>query len=269
MRQIVLPGTALTVSRLSFGTASLHHIGSARDRCNLIAAAVEAGFTHFDTAPYYGFGMAEEALGRSLAGRAGVTVATKIGLYPPRGARPHLASVWLRKLAGRIVPSLSHPRADWSIAAAAASVEASLRRLRRERLDLLLLHEPSADLIDSGAYTEWLQRERDRGTIDAYGLAGPVQRVAPWADQALGAVLQVRDSLHAREADALLERGRPLQFTYGYLSRRAADARLPAAEALRGALHRNTTGSILVSTRSRHHLEDLAGVGHAEDGCDH
>jgi len=55
----MLPGTGLSVSRLSFGTATLHHHPTTAKRQAFLAAALDHGFTHFDTSPYYGFGMSE------------------------------------------------------------------------------------------------------------------------------------------------------------------------------------------------------------------
>jgi aryl-alcohol dehydrogenase-like predicted oxidoreductase len=252
----LLPGTALHVSRLSFGTASLHHLASCARRQDLLAAAYDHGFTHFDTAPYYGFGIAEEALGRFAAARGDtVTVTTKVGLYPPAGARASVASVWLRKAAGRFLPALARPRADWSIAAARASLVLSLRRLRRDHVDFLLLHEPDFANLDSGAFLQWLGHERDRGRIRAFGLAGPCEAVGARIDHPLGQVLQVRDSVERGEADAIVRRGRPLQFTYGYLS-----GSTNVRETLARALRRNVAGSILVSTRRPAHLHELAAA---------
>jgi len=86
MKYTLLPGTDITISRLSFGTASLHHLGSSRKRQALLCAAVEHGFSHIDTAPYYGFGLAEIEVGRFLEKHSNhLTVATKVGLYPPGG----------------------------------------------------------------------------------------------------------------------------------------------------------------------------------------
>lgn len=64
MRRIILPGTALSVSRFIFGTASLFRAGRRSERLRLLDAAYDHGLTHFDTAPYYGFGSAERDLKR-------------------------------------------------------------------------------------------------------------------------------------------------------------------------------------------------------------
>src|SRR5262249_43639115 len=96
-----LPGTELRLSRFAFGTASLHHLTSARSRRMLLEAAVAHGFTHFDTAPIYGFGSSERDLAPVLAAAPGLTVATKVGLYPPGGGEQTRAGVLARKVLGK------------------------------------------------------------------------------------------------------------------------------------------------------------------------
>jgi len=88
----------------------------------VVDAAIDAGVTHFDTADLYGGTLSEEFLGRALGRRReDVVVATKFGmLAPPDG------------LTG------GHP--DW----VAQAVEASLRRLGTDRIDLYWLHAPDA-----------------------------------------------------------------------------------------------------------------------------
>ncbi len=270
MRRLTLPGTGIDVSRLSFGTARLHHLPTSRRRQDLLAAAFDHGFTHFDTAPYYGFGIAEQELGRFLKGRrGGVTLTTKVGLYPPGGLDPSTVSVWTRKVAGKVLPALSRPVVDWSIAAAARSLDRSLRRLGIDRIDLLLLHEPVSGAVQSEVILEWLKRELDSGRIRAWGLAGQAHCMDAWLsiDHPLAMVLQVRDSLERREADLVKSRGRDLQITYGYLSSSAMSSGAPrATETLGRALRRNATGSILVSTRQVAHVGELAAVAERDDG---
>ena len=81
MQQIILPYTDLKVSRLGFGTASLHHLIYQKDRELLLGQALDSGFTHFDTARLYGEGLAEHSLGRFLGKqRQNVTIGTKFGI---------------------------------------------------------------------------------------------------------------------------------------------------------------------------------------------
>jgi aryl-alcohol dehydrogenase-like predicted oxidoreductase len=88
----------------------------------VVAAALDAGITHFDTADLYGATLSEEFLGRALgARRDDVIVATKFGMMaPPNG------------LTG------GHP--DW----VASAADDSLRRLGTDRIDLYWLHAPDA-----------------------------------------------------------------------------------------------------------------------------
>jgi aryl-alcohol dehydrogenase-like predicted oxidoreductase len=54
----------------------------------MLERAFALGITHFDVARAYGFGRAEGILGKFLRGRRDqVTVATKLGLQPPRRPR--------------------------------------------------------------------------------------------------------------------------------------------------------------------------------------
>src|SRR5262245_48808808 len=167
-----LPGTEVQLSRFAFGTASLHHLSSSRSRRMLLDAAVEHGFTHFDTAPIYGFGLAERELGLILAAEPSITVATKVGLYPPGRSEQTWSAVSARKLLGRLYPSLSRVSVDLTVMRAEASLSGSLKRLGRERVDILFIHEPDAALIETEEWHQWLEQERKRGRLRAFGIAG-------------------------------------------------------------------------------------------------
>lgn len=98
-------------ARLGFGAWAVGGAGWGRaepeaERIAAVRRAVERGVTFFDTAPGYGAGASEELLGRALQG-APVAIATKVG-------------------------PADDPR---------RSLDASLRRLRRDAVDLVQLHE--------------------------------------------------------------------------------------------------------------------------------
>jgi hypothetical protein len=59
-------------------------------------------------------------------------------------------------------------------------------------------------------------------------------------------VVQTKDSVVGREADIVTASGRVLQFTYGYLS--SLGGAMTAEAAVAGALERNSSGAIIVST---------------------
>jgi len=224
--------------------------------------AFEVGISHFDTSPYYGYGLAEHDLGRFIRGcRARVTVATKVGLYAPGRSSSHVASVWIRKAAGRIFPPLSLPTVDFQTKKAQQSLQESLKRLGTDYVDFLFLHEPYLALVNTDEMLGWLESCRNKGVILAWGVAGIAEQIAAWVEtrNPLAAVVQTKDSLDLKEADFVLQAGRALQFTYGYLSRALAfDPPEVATVVVRRALLRNATGTVLVSTRKMQHLFALA-----------
>ena len=107
--------SGLIVSVLTFGCGAVGGLmtrGRPVDQERAVARALEAGINHFDTAPLYGDGASEENLGRVLTAlKPDVIVSTKVRLPAER-----------------------------NIGAIAASLETSLRRLKREHVDLFQLH---------------------------------------------------------------------------------------------------------------------------------
>jgi aryl-alcohol dehydrogenase-like predicted oxidoreductase len=263
MQTVRIDQTDLEVSRLGFGTASLHHLPRARSRLRLLEAALGAGITHFDTSPYYGYGLAEKDLGRFMrARRSTVTIATKVGLFPPGPTPLGAAGVWARKALGKAVRSLAAPRADWTIAAAERSLHQSLSRLGTEYLDILFLHEPQdPGLVPADDFVAWLETRRDAGVIRAWGVSGESRSYSAWltAGHRILNVVQAHDTLDGREADDILASGRPLQFTYGYLGAALrSGAATVAGDVVQGALERNRTGAVIVSTRRAERIAELA-----------
>ena len=259
-----ISGTALRVSRLSFGTGSLHHVFSSKDRQNILLTALDAGLSHFDTSPYYGYGLAEQDLGTFLKGkRARVTIATKAGLYPYGYADSHAASVWLRKAVGTVFHRYSRPAIIWQVDRAKHELRASLRRLKTDFVDVLLLHEPLFSMGQADELLRWLEAEKALGTIRYWGLAGEANRVSSWVHEGhpLAMVVQTRDSTSFRQADFMLDCQRPLQFTYGYQSSRVGETTPEQyLDVLRAALDRNQPGSVIVSSRKANRVAQLASV---------
>lgn len=262
MQRAVIAGTDIQVSRIGFGTASLHHLYWKRERARLLSIAAGTGITHFDTAPYYGFGLAEDDLGAFLRGRrAGFTLTTKVGLYPRGSASAHASGVWARKVLGRVAPGFSLPLVNWTLARARASFEDSLARLRTDYVDFLMMHEPDLEVIRTDEFLYWFESEVTQGRVRHWGIAGAVERVCPFvsSNHPLAAVVQTRDSLDKREADFVLDAGRTLQFTYGYLSpRKQQGVAVEPERIIRAALQRNASGSVIVSTRRADRITDLA-----------
>jgi D-threo-aldose 1-dehydrogenase len=157
----------------------------------LLGSALDAGITHFDVAPNYGFGAAESCLGEFLGRRSNqVTVTTKFGIPP--GTRSQVMSV-ARFLAGplvRFVPILKKPllrvsgsisspakRPIFTAAEAEVSLHTSLRRLRREQIDLFLLHEIVSQDMPDDQLLHFLLRARKEGKIRAFGVGSSYPKV--------------------------------------------------------------------------------------------
>ena len=155
MEQIAIGRSDLMTSRVGLGTWAMGGWmwGGSDDAKSIatIRAAVDRGVTLIDTAPAYGFGKSEEIVGKALAEgglRDKVQIATKVGLAWQDGAvyrdsRP----VRVRR-----------------------EVEASLRRLRTDVIDLYQVHWPDIQvpIEDTARTLEDLRRE---GKIRAIGVS--------------------------------------------------------------------------------------------------
>lgn len=281
MKSCCVANTPLRTSRLGFGTASLHQLLSAADRQALLTGALDAGFTHLDTARMYGEGIAEHALGRFLAGglRQKVTVASKFGLPAdplferfPALMYAHRALGGLARRAG-LRGARQRVRA-LSPAAADASLTMSLKALQTEWLDILFVHEPQlGDVAELHTLADWFLKQKTSGRVRYLGLAGSAANCLAVMQQVPGVfdVLQVEDSIAGQEADILVAAGQPLQITYGYLRRAAVQPGNAVASPINGlavmraALARNRNGMVLVSTRKVGRLRELAALTEQED----
>ncbi len=135
-----LGGSTVEVTRLGMGCASLGNLYapiSDEVASATVAAALDEGIRHFDTAPYYGYGLSESRLGAALRARGatGVVVSSKVGrLLVPRPQGP-------RSDQGFVDALPFDPVFDYGYDAVLHSVEESLRRLGRDRIDVALIHD--------------------------------------------------------------------------------------------------------------------------------
>lgn len=160
MKTNTLGSTGLQVSELGFGAFAIggHRTGNSYgptdDRTSIAAiqVALDLGYTFFDTANVYGNGHSEEVLGRALR-LSGcvheVVLASKVG--------------------GRF--STSDSDDTYAPAYITQQLEASLRRLRRDYLDLYQLHNPPQHVVARGQVFEVLERLQSAGKIRHYGVS--------------------------------------------------------------------------------------------------
>lgn len=169
------------ISRIGFGCAALTGEPTQNRALRLLETAYEAGIRHFDTAPGYGKGYSERLLGIFLRGkREKAIVATKIG----SGHRASPVPPWLalplnrarREFCGRRAPQVRNPTPPLltprriSRAVVEASVTHSLRSLKTERIDILLLHESLPSFLECEAQG-YLKSLQHRGMVGLLGVA--------------------------------------------------------------------------------------------------
>ncbi|MBI3607639.1 MAG: aldo/keto reductase [Nitrospirae bacterium] len=153
MRYRRLGKTGFEVSEVGFGGWSIggKDYGPTYDRESVasIHRALELGVTFFDTADMYGDGRSERLFGETLAGLGGrVVIATKGGYDVARG---------LVK--------------DFSRAHLESAVQASLKRLKVDIIDLYQLHNPVIELLRQGDVFEIVEDFQRRGLIRHYGIS--------------------------------------------------------------------------------------------------
>lgn len=159
MEKIAFGSTGMDITRVGFGAWAVGGAWrwgwGAQDDDDSVAAihrALELGVNWIDTAPVYGWGHSEEVVARALAAYSDADrpyVFTKCGLRqePDGEAFPTGAPEFVRQ-----------------------EVEASLRRLGVERLDLVQMHWPTRDSSTLEDYWGTLAQLRDEGKIAHIGL---------------------------------------------------------------------------------------------------
>lgn len=155
---------------------------------SIMATAVENRVNFFDTADVYGAGRSEELIGRFLKGcSTPVTVATKFGrsdnVYPD----------------------------NYTEVALRSSVEDSLKRLGKDRIDLLQLHCIPTSILRKGEIFGWLRRLKQEGIIKQFGAS----------------VETVEEGLICIEQDELLS----LQVIFNFFRQKLVSELLPQARA--------------------------------------
>jgi hypothetical protein len=177
---------APTPSRLGLGCASLGSRIDAKTGLRALAAAHDAGVNWFDVAPAYGAGEAEALLGQFLrTRRARAFVTTKVGIAPPaRLGAMKLAYAVGRPLIGaasglrsvfRKVSATRNRRLPLDAALVESSIEASLRRLGVDCVDVYALHDPSPEDVERDDVLRALERVVARGQAKQIGVAGKAE----------------------------------------------------------------------------------------------
>ena len=231
--------TGLELSLLGYGCGAVGGLmvkGEAADQERALARALELGINYFDTAQMYGNGESERNLGRVLKSLRpqGIYVGTKVRL-----------------------PATEPERIG---AAIAASLDASLKRLQLEQIDLFQFHNPivgatngasfGADIV-LGEVVPAFARLREQGKLRFFGITavGETPALHRVADARAFDSAQVSYNLLNPSPGAAVPAGYPAQ-DFGDLLGHAAAAdmgviviRVVAGGALSGSEERHPLGS--------------------------
>ena len=152
---------------IGFGTAPLGGFRdpvSEDDAAAALEAALRIGYRYFDTAPLYGYGLAERRLGEALAGYdAGVKVSTKVGrLIDTEAPRPP---------GDLYAGDRGAATFDFSADGVRRSLDASFQRMGRSYVDVVLIHDADDHARQAlrEAYPA-LERLRTEGALGAIGV---------------------------------------------------------------------------------------------------
>jgi D-threo-aldose 1-dehydrogenase len=217
---------------LGFGSGGLLHGLNYAESLRLLDTAIDCGITYFDTARMYGFGRAESILGKLLSHRRDrIIIATKAGILPASRSIPvrvlNRGANLLRRCAPHLATHIPAPqrakpqfgyfrRRDFQ-----KSVETSLRELRTDYIDILLLHECTLGDVHN-ELLDYLHDLRLRGIIRAFGLATGIDdtiKIAE-ANPVLNHVLQISSNIWNMNITRLPARPCGLTITHSSLTSR-------------------------------------------------
>jgi predicted oxidoreductase len=159
--KVRIPQTELDVSRLAYGTTSLATWDLSpvtpkeiRKGIQIVEAALENGITFFDHADIYAYGKCEEVFSAVWEAipdaREQMVLQSKCGI--------------------RLFEGGEETRYDFSYERIVSSAEGSLRRLKVEQLDLLLLHRPDP-LVEPDEVARAFALLKTRGMVRHFGVS--------------------------------------------------------------------------------------------------
>ncbi len=186
MRYTTFGRTGLRVSRLSMGCNRLGDPGVDPARWPpIVRRALELGVTFFDTSNSYNQGRSEAILGEVTAAWPQPTVIATKGGVP--------------------VETNDYPNREFSARTILAAAEDSLRRLRRDTIDLYMLHSPTVAQLERDSWAEAVDRLKSQGKIRSFGISTSDHASGIWAIQHGADFLQIEyDILDPSAEDELL-----------------------------------------------------------------
>ncbi len=153
MKQRIFGKTGRSVSEIGLGTWQLGTKWgdpfNKEEAFKILETAEASGITFIDTADVYNGGKSEETIGEYVAAHPGkFYITTKCG----RRLNPHTAEMYTPE-------------------AVAGFIEDSLRRMRLEKLDMILLHCPPTSVFARDDIFRELEKQKALGKIADYGVS--------------------------------------------------------------------------------------------------
>jgi aryl-alcohol dehydrogenase-like predicted oxidoreductase len=172
MKKVTFGRTGLQVSPLGFGAAPIGYLKTEQDRiATILNLLLDSGINVIDTAASYPG--SEESIGNSVAHRRKEYV--------------------LISKCGQDFPDL--PGAAWSAKVISATVDRALKRLKTDRLDVMLLHSCDLTTLKQGEALGALVKAREAGKIRFAGYSGDNEAAAYAVGLADVAVLETSVNL--------------------------------------------------------------------------
>ncbi|MFT5467797.1 MAG: aryl-alcohol dehydrogenase-like predicted oxidoreductase [Verrucomicrobiales bacterium] len=263
MEFATLGKTGLRVSRIGIGCSHIASVGSSQPQAEIKAtlrAAADAGINFFDTASVYGQGDSERMLGKLFgAERDNLILCTKAGLRLSvsqklvRFAKPFLR--WLARkrkslrIAGQAARQASE-RQCFEPKFLQRELEASLKRLRTDRVDLFLLHSPPIGLAENEELATLLDRVVHAGKARFAGVScANAADARRWLEIPRVSCVQVPFSIGSESIDVPVGAGVIAREVLAGRGAKTAD------EAIKHALTQPLIDVALVRVSSREHLE--------------
>ena len=206
---------------------------------NLLALAYEQGINLLDTAPAYG--SSEERLGKLLPHRTDWVIVSKVGEFFEQG----------------------QSRFDFSDQVVRQTVENTLRKLRTDYLDMVLIHSHGDDMqiIQQEPVIETLLQLKQKGVIRAIGMSTKTTQGSLWTVQHLDVVMAVRNPIDHTD-DAALDLAAELRkgviikkgLQSGHADKSAGGAGID--QAIQYVFSHPAVSSLIVGTINPRHLQE-------------
>jgi aryl-alcohol dehydrogenase-like predicted oxidoreductase len=246
----------------------MHSLGEA---IGLLDLAFELGIRHYDTAPIYGNGYSEVIYGRFLKNRRNeVFLVSKFGL----GSIPKVYSSitplllqlnYIRRNflnfsnGGSRVQSeiLNNFTANFDGNYVAQSVESSLKRLKTDHLDALMLHEALPFNLSEDCLFELLKL-KESGKVLMFGIATNINRIfnESFSIPSFWDILQYEGNNLEMKKEIMERFPECIHYHHSILKNHSYTDKIEYSKLLINAINLNPSGKVIFSTKSKFRLSE-------------